>query len=220
MAVAPGVPMGDLDDLLADFMALELEDEQTELQTLARLPSLSRQHKYQPRTVLDGDRIMEDIIRTLDEFSDGVRPLQRHVLQYQFHHEMICCILKTVYGDQFELHRDRILSSYGMDPRTTKTEMMQQLLITTARRMGKTYAVAMMIAALLICFPRCTIVCFSSGLRVAMNMVTLVTQLVSNHDRGSEMVSYGTRQDQLTLRTGRNDKRVFSAFPANSKVSM
>lgn len=93
-----------------------------------------------------GDECVEKIRRVLFEF--GLKPTFN---QITFFESMIRACLKFIYRYDFEQNVDRLMKENNWD------EIIQEVLIITARRMGKTTAVAMFVAALMICVPHVTI---------------------------------------------------------------
>ena len=80
----------------------------------------------------------------------------------------------------------------------------------------------MFVAALLITIPKISIVVFSMASRTSKQMVRIVDDFLTRHQKGTDMIIHPHSQEQITLRgtSGPDDKRVFKAYPGNSKVSV
>lgn len=166
--------------------------------------------------LVDGDDIVDDILRTLDTFRNpkeqGAR-LIRAPHQRIWHRDMLNAALVAIYGPQFRLRRAEILARHGWD------DMRQELIFVTARGVGKTWSVAIFVAAMLICVPNMTIAVFAQGQDNANAVITLVTSFVMAHPRGRAMVERrAARWLRLRGRIGPGDRRSVRAYP-NSATS-
>jgi hypothetical protein len=106
----------------------------------------------------DGDGVLDNVLRTLDEFENPKTKGERLVRaphQKDFHHAMVNAALVSIYGDGFATREREVLDRHGW------RALEQELLVTTARGVGKTWCVAMFVAAMLICVPNVTIAVFA-----------------------------------------------------------
>ena len=156
-----------------------------------------------------GDEIVKNIRRTLDEFG-----YTRTDQQKIFHEQMINACIPKIYGDELDFHADRILRENEW------SAIMQELLCVTPRRFGKTWAVAMFVAAILINVPYVEVVIFSMALRASRKMLALVDKFISRHAQGNKMLCRPHNQERLTLRgeSGPDDERFCLSFPGRSDV--
>ena len=158
-----------------------------------------------------GDMLVDELAKTLDEFG-----YNRYVLQKRFHNAMITSMLPNIYGTDFHANKERIKKKFNITG-----DIKQEVMILSARKIGKTWTVAMFVAALLITIPKISIVVFSMASRTSKQMVRIVDDFLTRHQKGTDMIIHPHSQEQITLRgtSGPDDKRVFKAYPGNSKVS-
>jgi len=71
--------------------------------------------------------------------------LKRSRNQMQFHDAMLKATVAKCYGNEYSLHEERIKTEMNWDD--TKERITNQVMISTPRRWGKTFSVAMFIAA-------------------------------------------------------------------------
>ena len=137
---------------------------------------------------LSGDKILANIRRVLDEFG-----LVRTDVQKRFHEGMLNACLPKIYGDNISSEKERLLKETG------KKRISQELLIITGRRMGKTTASAMFIAALLIAGPPgCKIVVFSVAMRSSRKMISMIDKFIKQHPTGRSKLINPHTQERIT----------------------
>jgi hypothetical protein len=161
------------------------------------------------------------LMATLDEFylreggSVSKEPIVRSDIQRIFHRHMLNACLPVIYGAEFETCAETILKDNGWD------EVKQEVLVVTCRREGKTMAVSLLVAGLLICVPYIKIVVFAVGMRTALQLVSRVESLCESHAIGSGMIVRPHAKELLVMRNrqDRTDTRSLMALPCNSKVS-
>jgi len=158
---------------------------------------------------VSGDEKLRSMRETLNEFG-YVRTPQ----QMMFHENMINACLPIIYGKDLNANLSRIMEENGWD------DIMQELLCVTPRRFGKTWAVAMFVAASLINIPNVEIVIFSMALRASRKMLGLVDKFTAKHELGVRMLCRPHNQEQLTLRglDNADDERKCHSFPGKSDV--
>jgi len=104
---------------------------------------------------MDGDRILESLRHTLDYGFE----FQRSFDQKRFHDAYLHAILPKIYGEEWELAQQRVMEKLGID------SLSVEVLCMCPRRWGKTWALAMFVAAVLYCVPRMKIAVFTTGNR-------------------------------------------------------
>lgn len=124
-----------------------------------------------------GDRRLAEIKKWLSKFSKIRSPEQK-----LFHDKFMISCLPHIYGDDWEANRVRVMEELGI----TKIDF--ELLITTPRRFGKSYSVAMFVAALLVCVPGIRINVFSTGKRASGNLMELVQMFIAKVPGATERI--------------------------------
>lgn len=159
--------------------------------------------------LIGGYEILKKLRRTLDEFG-----YKRTDQQKIFHDQMINSVIPKIFGDELQCHLSDLLKENGWD------QIMQELLCVTPRRFGKTWAVAMFVAAVLICIPDIEVAIFSMAMRASRKMLGLVDKFVSAHPEGRNMIIKPHNQEFLTLKGSSHttDERKCYSYPGKSEV--
>lgn len=159
-----------------------------------------------------GDQLLSDIIRTMGEYGQGKERIQMRVDQQTMMAHCINALLPLIYGDKLESNRKRLLRRLGLKRIT------QEVVILASRRVGKTWFVAMLLAACLICFPKIEIACFSLALRTSKKMMRLVVDMLNRHEKGKTMIER-MNMEQLRLK-GNTDYnyKLLHSFPDQPDV--
>ena len=134
--------------------------------------------------------LVDELAKTLDEFG-----YNRYVLQKRFHNAMITSMLPNIYGTDFHANKERIKKKFNITG-----DIKQEVMILSARKIGKTWTVAMFVAALLITIPKISIVVFSMASRTSKQMVRIVDDFLTRHQKGTDMIIHPHSQEQITLR--------------------
>jgi hypothetical protein len=153
-----------------------------------------------------GDAHVAAIRRMLDNFPGYSRSLA----QQRFHKCFLGATLAHIYGPaDFEKYRERILGDHDL------TEVTYEVLVCTPRRFGKTTAVSMFCAALLMCVPDMWIACFSTGQRASSSLLDLTAKLLCTQTGGAERI-LKKNQEQLFLKgdSPADVRRLFS-YPSS-----
>lgn len=153
-----------------------------------------------------GDEVLRSLRETLDQFG-----MKRHINQIRFHEEMIKACLRIIYRTDFEQNIDRVLLENNWD------KIVQEVLIITARRIGKTTAVAIYAAALLMCVPKIEIMIFSVSQNSSRKMLLMITDFLKGHPVGNAMIS-SSSMDKLILTGGPGDARKAESRPGRGEV--
>lgn len=140
--------------------------------------------------------------------------------QKSFHREMELTSVATIFGTDVDIAR--VQASMGW-PAGSADEARSFLSITTPRRWGKTFSVALYVAALALCFPL-NISVFSTGRRASESLLRLVVQFYNTMSRsGISSALGGTRLVKCNNEVFENHherlgkaSRVCS-FPSNKK---
>jgi hypothetical protein len=194
------------------FIDRLLAGAQAELQSFERSIALPKAYELEQndlyrQTLKRGDQCMAAIRTILDQFG-----MERQPMQVQFHESMLQACLRSIYKYDFEQNIDRVLVENGW------ARMMQECLVVTARRMGKTTAVAMFAAALLMCCPNIIIIVFSVSLTSSRKMVQTIRDFLEMHPVGTQMLQRPGNKDKIVLIGGDHDRRVVESKPGRGEV--
>ncbi len=159
-----------------------------------------------------GDEILQSIFRTVEEFEKAkFRDDQRIMFAH-----MINALLPLIYKHDMEANRKRLLEMLGLD------EIRQEIIILADRRRGKTWAVSMTLAAIMICIPGVTIAVFGVAKRASQRMMQITREFIDSHPLGRKMVVVRANQEELFLKfpTDNDLVRTLYSFPGSVHVSL
>lgn len=156
-----------------------------------------------------GDAVCEELFETLDKFGVTRTPGQK-----KFHLEFFKACLPHIYGsDIFENDRERILRKFGF------TDIRYEVLVVCPRRWGKTYSVAMFIAAMAWTVPDMWISIFSTGQRASTSLLELVSKFLAVVGNGTENRILSKNNERLYVRgTNAADIRKVYSYPSSVQV--
>ena len=121
------------------------------------------------------DRI-NSILNYLDTQGYPRTSTQRDV----FHKSFIGACLSLIYGKKLNENLPRIMNKYGYK------RIQNDVLISTPRRHGKTHAVALFVAAIMIAIPGIHVCIYSTGRRASKMILNLIKEIVSTYYKGME----------------------------------
>ena len=124
-----------------------------------------------------GDKCLEELRKTVHQLG-----IKLTFNQIKFVEDMIRACLKFIFRNDFEQNVARLLKENNW------SEIIQEVLIITARRMGKTTVVAAFSAALLICIPNVKLMIFSVSLNSSRKMISTIQEFLQVHEKGKEML--------------------------------
>ena len=117
----------------------------------------------------EGDEIVDKIRYLLDQ-GFGVK---RSEIQVKIHKAFLEACLPKIYQGAWDQNKARILREFML------SKLMQEVLVVMPRRRGKTWATAMLAAALILMVPGASVAVFSTGTcalaRVPLQSLTLVS---------------------------------------------
>jgi hypothetical protein len=125
----------------------------------------------------EGDRRLRRLKKILDEFQWA-----RTKDQFLFHEDFIKLCLPHIYGSDFEANRLRLMKQFKLQ------SFKVGALVLCPRRWGKTIAVAMFVAAMLLVCACITIATFSSGQRASSGLMTKVVKFIYEIPGGSKRI--------------------------------
>ena len=158
-----------------------------------------------------GDTSAEGLLQALDQFGVTRTPGQKH-----FHKEFFKACLPHIYGsDVFESDRERILHKFGFE------DIRYEVLVVCPRRWGKTYSVALFIAAMAWAVPDTWISIFSTGQRASTSLLELVAKFLAYISNGTENRILSKNNERLYVR-GDNaaDVRKVYSYPSSVQVCL
>lgn len=157
-------------------------------------------------TKLQGDAILADVERTLDDFG-----IERSPDQKRFHVAFVEACLPHLYGTEWSTAAARVLTERGL------RRLEPEVLCITPRRWGKTWSVAMFVAAMLLCVPGIRIAIFSTGKRASSSLTDTIREFLAKLPRFKFARIVKSNQEKLAIaptaaHTGRPSQ--LHSFPA------
>lgn len=127
-----------------------------------------------------GDKRVAMLHKTLDSYGST----KRAVHQRLFHDKFLVSCLPHIYGDEWQWSRVRVLEKHGL------SKIDHETMVITPRRFGKTWAVTMFVAAMLLCCPGITISVLSTGARASTSLKETTVKFIekSTCHRGKDRV--------------------------------
>lgn len=193
-------------DCYESFIALSLRQIQSE--TAGDLKSLLQQKRFKTRLELSTDRLREANNTDGDAKLAKVKwylnnmNLTRSMDQRLFHTMFIHASLQKIYGrEDWYLNSQRVLDSEKI------TALRQEVLIMTPRRLGKTYAAAMFILAMMLGVPGIRIAIFSTNSRSSRNVCEIVIKILNTMGDEAKRVIVNNKEHLFiaaTAQTGTN----------------
>jgi hypothetical protein len=125
--------------------------------------------KYEVRET-DGFARLNALISTLELLD--TRGYRRSKSQREFHRHYISACLKKIFGK--DLHRNlvRITEMFKL------TEIRSDVIVCTPRRWGKTFSVALFVAAYIWSQPGCEVSIYSTGRRASRKLLLLIRKMI------------------------------------------
>lgn len=151
-------------------------------------------------------------VRYIDAVRRALRgmPLERSEMQIKFHEAFMRACVRLFVRDDPHADIGEIAREQGWD--NTK----QQVLCLTPRRFGKTYAVAMFAAAVLVSVPRSEQAIFSTGRRASQKMLETI-HMFMQHVKPAGLRVLKFNQELIEL-MGPEGKRSVCSYPSNAKT--
>lgn len=124
-----------------------------------------------------GDIRLKKIRKLLNCFG-----LVRSQDQQLFHEWYVKACLPIIYGDGFLPNYTRVMRENELK------KLSQEILVLAPRRFGKTYAIAMFVAVLLLCVPGIEISIFSTGDRASSKLTDLIKTMFLSIEGASDRI--------------------------------
>lgn len=149
-------------------------------------------------------RTLNALLSTIDQSG-----FERSIHQLEFHSAFTRCVARSLFREDFATHAPDIMKRQGWT--TTSSEV----LISTPRRFGKTFSIAMFVAALALA-ARCEIVIFSPARRASRKLLERIVEFVRLVNCENKITEFN--QEQLRVNTMEGTSSLVRSFP--SKVGV
>jgi hypothetical protein len=154
-----------------------------------------------------GDHIVAEVQWQLDHLG-----VERHANQIRFHELFLRSCLPKIYESEWAQNYDAIMKRFNIQ------KLHQETLVVCPRRFGKTYSVAMFVAAYLMHVPKANIAIFSTGKRTAGKLMALCYSFLSTIPTfNSDHVTKKT-VEECNVTFGKGDERTLCCYPGTVKV--
>lgn len=163
-----------------------------------------------------GHERLRMIYKTLDSFG-GVG---RAAHQVMLHEKFIQSCLPHIYGAEWEYVQQEVLERHRL------TKIDHEVMVITPRRFGKTWSVAMVVAALLLCVPGIRISVVSTGSRASSSLKETVVKFIekSTIHNGKSRIIVNNKEELFVAKEGKSNKKDATqdttsrllCFPSNS----
>ena len=159
----------------------------------------------------EGDEIVRDVRAALVHLDKN--GFERSAHQRLFHRSFMMASLEQFY--RHELHRNlvRLLKDFGV------SELHSEVAITTPRRFGKTWGVAMWAAVVLVVGRDHDTCIYSTGSRVSKMMLQTILRMVAVLQRrfGGQIISIN-KNEECVYQTAAGFTNSINAYPAKSET--
>ena len=159
-----------------------------------------------------GDALFMKIMQTINEFGEGEKRIKLRVDQRTMLAYTMGALLPLIYRNKLEANRERLLEKLQLE------EINQEMIIIASRRAGKTWFVAIVLAALMICLPEVEIACFALAKRTSQKMMRLVVDMLMLHPNCPKILKHNSEELMLEGPSPSQYKLLHS-FPDTTHVS-
>ena len=150
-------------------------------------------------------RTLQKLLTRIDQ-----RGYERSAQQLEFHVAFMKAAARVIYRGSWETERPAIMKKYGWE--TSNSEV----LISTPRRFGKTFSIAIFCACLALSFGL-EIVVFSPARRASRKLLERIVEFIRLAGGEAKMCEYNQEACRLTAFDGR--KSLIRSFPSKVGVS-
>jgi hypothetical protein len=179
---------------------------------------IASQPRMQNNRQFQGD-IRVQRLRNLLEYGfkdDQGKRIIRSKEQRELHEVYIRSCLPKIYQFEWEDNQERILTKFGL------TKLQQEALVIMPRRAGKTWSMAMFIAAMLLVCSDIEISVFATGQRTAGKLLKIVGKFqkhVLEYAGGDQYKIIHQNQENITLLGPDKTERTCGCYPGSVQVS-
>ncbi len=163
------LPLCRWSDDIAKKDKLDFEERRKKELRIIRKSDYYKESEYQRKTT-SGDEKLSDLYEALDRLDEV--GFKRSSAQRQFHMHYISACLKKIYGKDLNRNLARILKEHDLE------ELRSDVIVSTPRRWGKTFSVALYVAAYLWSQPGCEVSIYSTGRRASRKILALIWKMV------------------------------------------
>ena len=157
---------------------------------------------------LSGDALQGDInFQNVKDYLNMIdqRGYERSPHQLRFHDAFMRATARVIYRDDWSRRESEIKKKHNWD----KTP--SEILISTPRRFGKTFAIAIFVAAMSLSFGfECVI--FSPARRASRKLLERIVEFIKLLDGEKNIIEYNQEQCRLTSKDGK--KSLIRSFPS------
>lgn len=144
--------------------------------------------------------------KCLDLIFEKLNTLHRSSQQKIFHKTMLASFLRIIYGKSYDAEKHRVMTKYGFESRK------QQVIICAPRRMGKTFAVALIMVVMVIVMPEIEISIFSPGKRQSVALMGVIVEFMNKLGEGERIIQRNEEKMRVRSLDGRVSK--LNAYPS------
>ena len=160
-------------------------------------------------TTISPDKRLEALLNALKKLDElGYR---RSAQQKLFHKSFIVASLKHIYGREIHRHVGRLMRKFDI------SELRPDVIVCAIRRAGKTFAVALYIAAFILTQPGVEINVYSTAKRASRKMQALIWKIVVTL-AGSPAPVQAYNQEELIVACGNTTSKV-NSLPSSVEIS-
>lgn len=168
----------------------------------------TQEHVEKQRT--GGDQRLLDLRNALSHLDTKYC---RSTHQRQFHDAFIASCIRNIYRDEYSANYLRILEENKW------MECRQEVFICCPRRFGKTFAVAMYVAAYAMTQPEQRICIFSPSRRQSKMLLDQVKKFICEYENGNQLiVKFNQEECWVQGSEGPNDVRVICSYPSKVRA--
>jgi hypothetical protein len=160
-------------------------------------------------TTLSPDERLESLIASLNKLD--TLGYKRSAQQKLFHKSFIVASLKHIYGREIHRHVGKLMRKFDIN------ELRPDVIVCAIRRAGKTFAVALYVAAFILTQPGVEINVYSTAKRASRKMQALIWKIVVTL-AGTPAVVQVYNQEELIVTCGNTTSKV-NSLPSSVEIS-
>lgn len=169
------------------------------------------ERRAKKRDECNGDKILERFYEALNALEE--QGFKRTPIQNEMMTAYLGACMRVVYQQDFADRVTEILERLGVK------ELKQEIFVTAIRRCGKTYSVAMFVAAALYAIPEVEISIFSTGRRASKKLLHTIKRFVEMLPN-MENTERSANEETMWIQgsEGPLDKRVVNSYPSKVQI--
>ncbi len=158
-----------------------------------------------------GDERLEALIQALGRLDEV--GFKRSSAQRKFHRAYMGACLRKIYGKDLYRNVGRIMREYELD------QLRSDVIVCTPRRWGKTFSVALYVAAYLWSQPGCEVSIYSTGRRASRKILALIWKMVVSLS-GTEECVVTFNQETLEIRGPHGKISKCHSYPSKVQINV